>query len=133
MGLFGFFRKKQTELTDEQKKWNTLWELWVEGNVEVPYRQLMTYQSDVSNGGHDQYFTNIENTGNLPEELSVLKTILPQKLSDNLQTAYRAYLVLENAYDEAASQTMQRCDSMFYEAEKEITRTLQEYAKRIKL
>ena len=78
MGLFDFFKKK-VKLTEEQQKWNKMWELWVEEKVDSPYLQLMTYQSEVNNGGHDQYFNNIDNTGNLQEELIVLQTILSKK------------------------------------------------------
>ncbi|MBE6996145.1 MAG: DUF4375 domain-containing protein [Ruminococcaceae bacterium] len=133
MGLFDFFKKKQVELTEEQQKWNKMWELWVEEKVDSPYLQLMTYQSEVNNGGHDQYFTNVENIGNLQEELSVLKTILSKKLSNNLQKAHQAYLVLEKEDDETAEATIEQCDDVFYESEKEINRILQEYANKIKL
>ena len=60
MGVFSFFKKSKVELTDEQKKWNKMWDLWVEGRADSPYSELMTYQSEINNGGHDQYFFNIE-------------------------------------------------------------------------
>ena len=91
----------------------------------------MTYQSEVNNGGHDQYFTNVENTGDLQEELSVLKTILSKKLVNNLQKAYQAYLVLEKGNDETAEAMIGKCDDVFYESEEEINRILQEYANKI--
>ena len=83
MGLFDIFKKKQVELTEEQRKWNKMWELWAEKKAEAPYSQLMTYQSEVNNGGHDQYFTNVENTSDLQNEISVLETILPVKHRSN--------------------------------------------------
>ena len=61
MGLFDFLKKKEVQLTDEQKKWNKMWELWSEGEADSPYAELMTYQSEINNGGHGQYFCNIEN------------------------------------------------------------------------
>ena len=88
MGVFSFFKKSKVELTDEQKKWNKMWDLWVEGRTDSPYSELMTYQSEINNGGHDQYFFNIENSGNLQKEMAILKTVLPAKLRDNLQNAY---------------------------------------------
>ena len=133
MGLFDFFKKKQVELTEEQQKWNKMWELWVEEKVDSPYLQLMTYQSEVNNGGHGQYFINVENTGHLPKELSALQTILSKELFNNLQKAYQAYLVLEKDDDETAEVMMTQCDHVFYESEEEINRMLQEYANRIKL
>ena len=71
MGLFDIFKKKKVELTEEQLKWNKMWELWTEAKAEAPYAQLMTYQSEVNNGGHDQYFTNVENTSDLQAEISI--------------------------------------------------------------
>ncbi len=65
MSLFDFFKKKKVELTEEQLKWNKMWELWTEEKVASPYAELMTYQSEINNGGHDQYFSNVENTGDL--------------------------------------------------------------------
>lgn len=67
MGVFSFFKKSKVELTDEQKKWNKMWDLWVEGRTGSPYSELMTYQSEINNGGHDQYFFNIENSFNMKE------------------------------------------------------------------
>lgn len=81
----------------------------------------MTYQGEINNGGHDQYFTNVENIGDLQKEMSVLETILSEKLKQNLQQAYQAYLVLEEKEDdEKAEETMEQCDNVFYENEEEI-------------
>ena len=55
MRLFG----KKSELTEEQKKWNKMWDLWANGLTDSPYAELMTYQSEVYNGGHGQYFDNV--------------------------------------------------------------------------
>lgn len=57
MGVFRFFKKNKAEPTDEQKKWNKMWDLWAEGRADSPYAELMTYQSEINNGGHDQYFS----------------------------------------------------------------------------
>ena len=79
MRFLDFFKKRQVSLTDEEKKWNKMWDLWSDEQAATPYAQLMTYQSEVNNGGHHQYFTNVENTSDLPNEISVLETILPRK------------------------------------------------------
>ena len=134
MGVFGFFKKNKSELTDEQKKWNIMWDLWVEGRADSPYAELMTYQSEVGNGGHDQYFFNIENIGDLQKEMAVLDTVLPTKLRENLQNAYGAYLKLTNEEsDEQAGTILSQYDNEFYEAEEEINRILREYASQIEL
>ena len=134
MGVFGFFKKNKAELTDEQKKWNIMWDLWVEGRADSPYSELMTYQSEINNGGHDQYFFNIENSGNLQKEMAVLKTVLPAKLRDNLQNAYDAYLKLTNEEsDEQAGTILSQYDDEFYKVEEDINRILREYASQIEL
>ena len=134
MGVFSFFKKSKVELTDEQKKWNIMWDLWVEGRVDSPYAELMTYQSEINNGGHDQYFFNIENSGNLQKEMAVLKTVLPAKLRDNLQNAYDAYLKLTNEEsDEQAGTILSQYDDEFYKDEEDINRILREYASQIEL
>ena len=134
MGLFNIFKKKKIELTEEQLKWNKMWELWTEEKVSSPYAELMTYQSEINNGGHDQYFTNVENTGNLSKEISALEQILSAELKDNLNKAYKAYLILEkNDEDEEAEEALEKCDDVFYENEEEINRLLEEYACKIEL
>ena len=72
MGLFDIFKKKKIELTEEQLRWNKTWDLWVEKKAETPYAELMTYQSEVNNGGHDQYFTKVENTGDIQKEIHIV-------------------------------------------------------------
>ena len=134
MGLFDAFKKKKVELTEDQKKWNKMWELWVEGNAESPYAELMTYQSEINNGGHDQYFTNVENTSDLQKDMSVLESILSEKLKQNLQKAYQAYLLLEEKEDdEYAEETIEQGDNVFYENEEEINQMLKEFATRIEI
>lgn len=135
MGLLNFFKKK-VELTEEQQKWNKMWDLWADGKAESPYAELMTYQSEVNNGGHDQYFFNKENAGvsDLQTSLSVLGTVLSKALKDNLQKAYEAYLIIDtDEANEQAEEIILQCDDMFYEYEKEINETLQAYAAEIKL
>lgn len=134
MGLFDFLRKEKNELSDDQKKWNKMWDLWSEDQAKSPYAELMTYQSEINNGGHDQYFYNIQNTRDLEKEMSALETILPENHKTNLQKAYKAYLVLEeNDQDESAEETMEECDDVFYENEEEINRILEGYAATIEL
>lgn len=134
MGLFDIFKKK-AKLTDEQVKWNKIWDMWVEGTAQSPYAELMTYQSEINNGGHRQYFSNVENTGDLQKEMSVLKTALSEELIDNLQKAHQAYLSFEESdyEDDKSDEIMDKCDNLFYEKEEEIDRILKEYATRIEL
>ena len=134
MGLFDLFRKSKAELSDEQKKWNKMWDLWEENRADTPYAELMTYQSEINNGGHDQYFLNVENTGDLQKEMTALKTVLSEKLQKNLQDAYHAYrTVTDNESDGDAEAILEQCDDIFYQNEEEINRILREYAAKIKL
>ncbi len=69
MGFFDFFKSKKKKnqepvvrkLTNDELKWNKMWELWTEEKIPSPYNELMTYNSEVNNGGHAQFFDNIEN------------------------------------------------------------------------
>ncbi len=134
MGLFDVFKKKEVELTKEELQWNKMWDLWTEEKAESPYAELMTYQSEVNNGGHDQYFLNVENTGDLEKEMSVLEQVLSAKLKENLRKAYQAYLVLEeNEDDEDAEEILEQCDDTFWENEEEINQALEEYASKMQL
>ena len=133
MGLFDFLKKKRVELTEEDLKWDKMWELWVEERADSPYAELMTYQSEVNNGGHSQYFDNVSNTSDLQKEMSVLETILPPILKETPKKAYEAHLALEENDDEKAREILAQCDNAFYKNEEEINRILKEYAATIEL
>ena len=134
MGLFNIFKKKKVVLTEEQLKWNKIWDLWAEGKAESPYTELMTYQSEINNGGHSQYFSNIENNRDLNADMTILTTVLSEKLVDNLHKAYKAHLVLEEkGDDEKAEEIIKQCDDMFFENEEEINCKSETYASTIQL
>lgn len=129
MRLFGFFKKNKVELSEQQIKWNRMWEQWVNGQTESPYTELMNYHGEINNGGHCQYFTNVENTGDLQKEMSALKDVLSAELTNNLQKAYNAYLILEEKDgDEISEEILKECDGIFFENEEEINRILENYA-----
>ena len=134
MGALGFFKKRKSELSHEQKKWNKMWELWAENRADTPYAEVMTYQSEVNNGGHDQYFFNVEQTGDLQAEISILENVLPEELRSNLLTAYDAYQMLaDKESDEEWEAILEGCDNVFFKNEEEINRILKEYASKIEL
>ena len=133
MRFFGLFKKKKVELTEAQLKFNKMWELWTEEKAESPYAELMTYQSEVNNGGHSQYFCNVENVGDLQKEMAELGRVMPFDLNENLQKAYQAHLILEKTEDEKAEEIMERCDDAFYENEQIINQLLEKYAEKIEL
>lgn len=134
MGVFGFFKKRKSELSREQKKWNKMWDLWAENRADTPYAEVMTYQSEVNNGGHDQYFFNVEQTGDLQAEISILENVLSEELRSNLLTAYDAYQMLaDKESDEEWEAILKRCDDVFFKNEEEINRILKAYAAKIEL
>lgn len=134
MGVFGFFKKRKSELSREQKKWNKMWDLWAENRADTPYAEVMTYQSEVNNGGHDQYFLNVEQTGDLQAEISILESVLSEELRSNLLTAYDAYQMLaDKESDEEREAILERCDDVFFKNEEEINRILKAYAAKIEL
>ena len=133
MGLFDIFKKKKVELTEAQLKWNKMWELWTEEKTKSPYNELMTYQSEINNGGHSQYFCNVDNVSDLKKEMSALEEILTPLLRENLQKAYKADLILEEKEDEEAEEILDQCDDVFYENEEQINRILQEYANTLEI
>jgi hypothetical protein len=129
-----FFQKKEEELTIEAQKWNKMWDLWVEEEADSPYAELMTYQSEVNNGGHMQFFDNVSNTDDLSKNMEVLYSILKGTLRENIEKAYNAFLAYdENDENDTISEIMDECDDVFYANENEIERILQEYADTIAL
>ena len=114
-------------LTEADLKWNKLWDLWVAGQVESPYAELMTYDSEVNNGGHDQYFENVANCGDLQTEMAALETILSERLKENLRLAYQIHL------SQSEDLSTLQCDRIFCENEADVIQTLESYASGIKL
>ena len=132
MGLFDIFKKKKVELTEEQLKWNKMWELWTQEKVESPYAELLNYSGDINSGGHGYYFECLNFEGDIKKDLSALEKILSHELNENLQKAYRAYLMLkEKDNDKNAEETLEQCDDVFYENEEEINQALKEYASKL--
>ena len=110
-----------------------MWQLWANGQVEPPYDQLMTYQSEVYNGGHSQFFYNAEDTGDLDGVVREVLSILPEELAQNLQTGYDAFKKYKDADDDCMDEVLDNCDDVFYENEEEINALLREFADRLEL
>ena len=136
--LFDIFRRKKknalddNSLTEENKQWNKMWDLWANGEIQSPYNELMTYQSEINNGGHGQYFVNTENTSDLLKEMSGLNSILSDTLKENLKTAYEAHLLLEqDETNEEAEAVLEKCDDVFFQNEKDINAILESFCKQL--
>lgn len=130
MSLSELFKKNKTKIPVSDEQWNRIWDTWAKGEAKAPYSQLMTYQSELYNGGHYQYFDNVSSEGTLQEDMKQLETILPPKFKKALKKAYKAYLILEENDDdnEKAESVMEKCDDVFYDNEDEITQILERYA-----
>lgn len=126
MGLFDFFKRKSLSL--EEQKWDKMWELWENEQAVSPYQQLMTYQAEVNNGGHSQFFFNVDNADDLEAVVKDVLSVLPQTLSQNLQTAFKAYKEYSDSDDEQMDEILDSCDDIFYENEEEIDALLKKYA-----
>ena len=135
MSFFDLFRKKRKKQPIEEIQWNKMWDLWVEEKASSPYAELMTYVSEVNNGGHMQFFDNVSNTSDLPQEISALYTILDGILKQNIETAYNAYLEYEGNEDQEdkLDEILDECDNVFYENESKIEQILKGYAATIEL
>lgn len=127
MGLFDFLKPKK-ELSEAERKWNLMWDMWVQGKSESPYTELMEYESEVNNGGHSQYFFNNVNCGDLKESIKILYAILPDALSKNLRKAYEAFAVQKDIADDVNDELFEECDGFFYENENLLIDILKEYA-----
>lgn len=136
--FFDLFRRKKNKdiddivLSEADEKWNRMWDLWAEGEIKSPYNELMTYQSEVNNGGHHQYFLNTENNGDVHKEFEALCSILPDIMKENLQTAFNAYRELEQDKNiEQNEAVIENCDDVFYENEETINEILKSFAEKL--
>ena len=140
MGLFDIFKKKtapkkevEKSLTHEEVKWNKMWELWEKEQAKSPYQELMTYQSEINNGGHSQFFLNVSNTGDLDAVVKEVLSILPETLSRNLEDAFSAYKKYDDVDDDKMDEILDNCDDIFYENEDDVNKILEDYAETIEL
>lgn len=138
--FFDLFKRKKNKaivekvLSEFDKKWNRMWDLWADGDIESPYNELMTYQSEVNNGGHHQYFLNTENNGDVHKDIETLCGILPDILKDNIQTAFKSYVELEQDKNiETNEEILEQCDDVFWENEEMINSILESYCKKIEI
>ncbi|MBE6880088.1 MAG: DUF4375 domain-containing protein [Ruminococcaceae bacterium] len=135
MSLLNLFQKTKPKIFADPEKWNKMCDMWVKGEMQSPYSELMTYQGEVYNGGHYQYFDNVGSEGTLEKDMKQLEAILPSKFRKNLKKAYKAYLILEENDDEneKAEDIIAKCDDTFYDNEGEINQILERYAGEIEL
>ena len=135
MSFFDMFKRKK--LSKEELQWNKMWDLWMDEEAASPYAELMLYEAEVNNGGHDQFFENANNDIEddvLPSIVETLCSVLGDTLKENLMKAYNAYTELSADLDDpdnedALCKILDECDNVFYENEGEVEALLKEYAK----
>lgn len=125
--------QKNKERTEEERKWNLMWDMWVQGTAVSPYAELMEYDSEVNNGGHSQYFFNIANCGDLSAEIEKILAILPPPLRDNLKRGYDAFAAQEDICDDDNDELFEECDEVFYKNEEMLIDILKVYANSLSL
>lgn len=142
MGIFTKLFKKQYKLSEDELKWNKMWELWSDGELEQPISSLLTYDGEIQNGGHLQFFCNLEEDEEveLKDMLNYLKKILPEEFYSNLNKAYKEYKNLnfqpemsEEYCEVAIEEPLLEFDNFYYEHEEEIQNILKEYSLKIEL
>ena len=124
---------KNRKLTEEERKWNMMWDLWVQGEAASPYAELMEYESEVNNGGHSQYFFNVANCGDLNADVEKILPVLPHPLNDNLKRAYDAFTGQEDICDDENDELFEECDDVFYQNENLLMDILKLYASSLSL
>lgn len=119
------------ELTLEDKKWNKLWDLWADGKIESPYAEIMEYSSQVNNGGHAQFFSNLGDLKELDKVMNVLFNNLPKIFVEKVKEAYASYL--KDEFSDETESLNDQCDTIFFANEKLINDILQKYANTLEL
>ncbi len=123
---------KEQKLSAKDLKWNKMWDLWAKGEIPSPIADLMTYQGEVNNGGHAQFFDNVSSTGHLGEVMRELQRVLPNDIRITLTEAYNAYRV--NGPDAEENEAFyEHADEVFYEKEHQIDKILEKFSLEIEL
>lgn len=120
---------KKQKANEAEAKYNKMWDLWTKGDIPSPYADLMTYMSEVNNGGHRQFFLNVSNTGHLDAVVAELDRIVPFDIKLPLIEAYHAYKVNGNGAEENEN-FFDHADEVFYKKEKLIDKILEDYSKK---
>lgn len=128
--------KEEDTFSDE--KWNKMIDLWVDYELNHPIKDVLTYDSEVNNGGHLQFFENCNNE--LDEMLISLKDNLPEDIYINLKKAYDVYtssdINIENVDDyvgEALEDRFREYDSYYYNNNYKVNEVLRNYASTLDL
>lgn len=134
MGLFSKLFKKKVELTEEELKWNKMWDLWADDKLEEPISSLLTYDGAIQGEGHYCFFDNLDEEKEIKKVMKNLKKILSDEMYANLEAAYENYKKLEESDEDCCDEDgLPPYDVFYYEHEEEVQNILKEYASKIEL
>ena len=134
-------KRKVVKLTEEERKWNKVWDMWADGTLESPYNELLEYSSQVNGGGHLCFFDNVsgEDISKLDKVISVLLDTLPTVFVSKLKRAYDSYCKdsVDKEGDKIASEKTVKytdeLDNIFYDNEELVNGMIREYSNSIEL
>ena len=115
-------------VTDEARKWNLMMDLWTEEELPSPYQELITYDNEVNNGGHAQYFFNTDDCQDIKTEIETILPALPELLRENLMQGFKAFLALDDIIYDPENEVFSQCDDVFYDNEDLLIEILKQYA-----
>lgn len=137
MNIFEIFKglfdrtKEENNLDPIQLRWNKMWDMWASLEAPSPYSELMTYQAEVSDGGHKQFFESVHSVTDIQDELDAILSLLDGVLADNLLRAIDAFSNSDN--QEYMDKIFKECDSVFFENQERIDNVLINYANTLEI
>ena len=114
--------------TNEDRKWNLMMDLWIEEDLPAPYQELITYDNEVNNGGHAQYFFNTADCRDIKTEIETILPALPDLLQENLKQGLQAFLALDDVIYDPENEVFNQCDEVFYDNEELLIEILNQFA-----
>ena len=119
--------------TELELNWNKMWVLWMNKKMESPYQEILSYETDVRNGSHLEYFNWIKDNENFEKTIDIVsKNLKGTVLETIFNQAYDAYQKIEKSKDEA-EQILSLCDKAFANEEDAIEKYLETIASKIDL
>lgn len=131
--LKSLFSKKDkliesVKLSENEMKWNKLWDLYSNSTWNNPIFYLCDYDSGINGEGHFCFF---DNKGNeMKTYVEELKKVLPENLFDNFNKAYQIWL---RGNDEQTEKHCEVADDFFYQNENTIIEILQQFANTLEI
>ena len=125
--------KTEEQNPELEEKWYKMWQLWMNDRLESPYQEILTYENEVRNGSHLQYFNWIQEHEDFEKTINIVSLNLEGTvLKPIFDKAYKAYQELgEN--QSRAGEILRICDTTFAEQGDAIEEYLETIAAKIYL